>query len=155
MTHPAITPLPSTSQDGRWTLTRGTALVAVVIALAGCASAGAAPNTSPDPSSTSPSAAAAERDWPVVDEAGTGPTTLTISRPSPEAFYLMANFSCTTGESMVELQEDLRVFMGGPCGPGGNSYQMPLPADITELHFTIDIDEGSDFTFSGTFMPRG
>jgi len=139
---------------------RGAVVVALIVALTGCATeegtAVEEPMTSTSAASPSPSSpqAGGEADWPAVDEMGTGPTTLTIPRPSPDAFYLMASFSCTVGEGMVELQEDTRVFMSGPCG-GSSNYQMPLPAGVTELHFTIDVEEGSEFTFSGTFMPRG
>ncbi|WP_165068342.1 hypothetical protein [Marisediminicola senii] len=149
--------------NGLRRLTTGTALAgAAVLLLAGCAAqstdavggaeASTTPSAAPDEDTASSAEPATGADWPRVDESGTGPTTLTIDRPSPDAFYLMASFTCTSGESHVELQEDPRVFMSGPCG-GSSGYQMPLDIDATELNFTIDIDPGAEFTFTGTFQP--
>ena len=162
MTHPSRMPRPVAGTDSRQPLREAlfvASLLVALIALTGCAAAdeNAAGELKPSTSTTTPSGTEStgsdHDDWPEVDETGTGPATLTILRPSPEAFYLDANFSCTTGESMVELQEDPRVFMSGSCG-GAAGYQMPLPADVTELHFIIKVDEGSDFTFTGTFLPQ-
>ncbi|MFP7834628.1 hypothetical protein [Marisediminicola sp. LYQ134] len=127
----------------------------MALLLTGCA----ATNQTADGDESAPSAPASptpsrvDADWDPVDESGVGPATLTIPRPSPDAFYLMATFTCSSGDFMVELQEDPRVFMSGTCG-GSGSYQMPLPADISALNLTVSIDDVTGFTFAGTFMPK-
>jgi hypothetical protein len=133
---------------------RAVILAAAVMALVGCATTGQADSgiDPPTPRPTQSPAAPVPTDWDRVSESGTGPTVLTIPRPSPDAIYLMVQFTCSSGPSMVELQEDTTVFMGGPCG-GSSAYQMPLPEGESELHFSIDIDPAAEFTFTGTFMP--
>ena len=98
-------------------------------------------------------------DWPAVDVSGTGPQTITVPVPAPEARFLMAQFGCVSGQSTVTLLENPAVFEGGPCGGqqditdqgGVGGYEMPLPAGVTTLHFQIAIDPGVDFRFSGHF----
>jgi hypothetical protein len=127
--------------------------VAIVGALPGCA-ANETPlrTTDSEPESSVPSEAADA--WPAVDESGTGATTITIPNPSPDAFYLDAKFSCTTGDFWVELVEDPRVFMSGSCG-GTHGYQMPLPSDSAQHTFTIELDPDASFTFTGQFQADG
>jgi hypothetical protein len=132
-----------------------------VVLLAGCASGSAASNTGQNlPSvATTPNDSVATTNpdqfssWPHVDESGTGPTTITIPNPSPDALYLTSTFNCSGGEASVELQEDPRVFQAGPCG-GSSSYQMPLPTDSATYTIAIDIEPTATFTFTGTFEPR-
>jgi hypothetical protein len=130
-----------------------------VILLTGCASGTATSDTGQAPPSVAPTASTATpspdevSSWPRIDESGTGPTTLTIPNPSPDAFYLTSTFTCSSGEASVELQENPRVFQAGPCG-GSSTYQMPLPTDSATYTITIDIEPTATYTFIGTFESR-
>lgn len=152
-----LSPASNRRRAPRTTQTWALPLIASLILLTGCSPTSDTPREEPSIPESSASgedtADAAEANWPAVDESGVGPTTLTLTRPSKDAFYLNASFTCTTGQSTVELQEDPRVFMSGPCG-GSSNYQMPLPDGATELNFTIDVEEGTKFDFSGTYSPR-
>lgn len=119
-------------------------------ALTACASVapGAAPEDSP--ATTVPSATAGPADWPIVRKSGTGPTTFTVPNPSADAMYLHTTFTCTGGEYDVVLVEQPTTFMAGPCG-GSSGYQMSLPTGERQYTFTIDLDPGETFTFSGRF----
>ena len=140
----------------RWRQAAAIAVVTTMVAiLAGCSSARVTPAGEPRlsiPSPTPNSESTDQTTWPDVEESITGPGTITIARPSPDAFYFMARYTCTAGDLALELREDSRVFSLGTCG-GIDNYQMPLPPDVTELNFTIDIDDGTEFTLSGTFEP--
>lgn len=161
--------MPIRSDHQRWNVVRATAYAAslgvavlAVSILAGCANAGpptitsqaAMPHDAPPPiPSVNPD------DWADVDISGTGPQTVTVPVPAPQAHFLMAQFGCTTGQSTVTLVENPAVFEGGPCGGqqdltdqgGFGGYEMPLPKGVTTLHFQIQIDAGSAFRFSGHF----
>lgn len=130
-------------------------ILAVVIAgaLTGCAANVAQPKLSaPEPELVVPSTGTEA--WPTVDEAGAGETTVTIPNPSSDAFYLNAEFACTTGDYWLELAEDSRVFMAGTCG-GPTGYQMPLPTESPQYTFTIELDPDAAFTFTGKFQAAG
>ncbi|MDJ0379202.1 hypothetical protein [Cryobacterium sp. PH31-L1] len=118
--------------------------------LAGCAAV--APGGAPDTAvaTTVPSAAAEPPEWPSVSEAGTGPTTFTIPNPSPDALYLLTEFTCSSGEFDVVLVESSSVFMAGTCG-GSGGYQMTLPTNEDQYTITVDVEQGESFTFTGRF----
>lgn len=135
------------------------AALALMTGLAGCAThLSEKPNAEASERSSAPGdameqpAEAVTPGWPVVNESGTGPSTITIQNPSRDAAYLMASFSCSTGEGSVTLLEDTRVYIGGTCG-GGSGYQMPLPTDATQYTIQVDIAADATFRFSGTFAP--
>ena len=119
---------------------------AIALAMSGCApqAASVAPGAKPEETR------AAAPDWPLVDEAGTGSTVITIANPSDEARYLHATFTCNVGSSSVVLVEDPTVGMEGNCG-GGQSYQMTLPQGSDEYTIEITLPADSDFTFRGRF----
>jgi hypothetical protein len=141
-------------------LLTGTVLLAA-FTLGGCATADSAAPSGADPATadgSSPTPTPVSREevasWPTIDESGTGPTTITIPNPSPDAFYLNTTFTCSAGEALVEVVENPRVFQGGPCG-GSSSYQMPMPTDEDEYTIRIEIDPTATYTFTGRFQPAG
>ena len=131
---------------------RATLLALVVAAaLTGCVLDSDTQGPSRSEAATTDAAApATDPTLSTLREGGTGPTTIQITRPSEEARYLNATFTCSQGSARVELREDPAVSMSGTCG-GGQSYQMTLPPGIDELHLDIIIDPESTFEFRGTF----
>jgi hypothetical protein len=135
------------------------AIAALIIAsTAGCtvsrATAEASPSSSPSGSTPPPTSS---RDWAHVDVTGTGPQTITVQVPSPQAKHLLISFGCTSGKGTITLVEDPSVFESGPCGgladitdPFGGGYQMPLPGAQT-LHFTVEVPADAKFRFRGYF----
>ncbi|WP_460523681.1 hypothetical protein, partial [Humibacter antri] len=84
-----------------------------------------------------------------VHLSGTGSETLTVKIPSGSA-YLRSNWECSDGDGTITLVEDPRVFEGGTCGPG-SGYQMPLPHNVTEVHFKVAVGAGTTWSFGGSF----
>ena len=127
--------------------------VAVVCAcLAGCT----APKPEPvPPAPTLPSVSTPVAAHPgtavlgTVDYSGTGGETITVKVPTGSS-YLHSNWECSSGDGTVTLVEDPGVFEGGTCGPG-SGYQMPLPRNVTVVHFTVAVDAGTTWSFSGSF----
>lgn len=123
------------------------------VALGGCASDSTQPEqpqASPTPTIAGPTTPEPSLEWDPVEETGTGPAVITITRPSEEARYLHVTFSCTDGTSQVVLREDPRVWMTSTCD-GGQGYQMTLPPDVEELHVDITVGPGTSFEFRGRF----
>lgn len=131
-----------------------TPLIGVLVAsmaLGGCASDSSQleqPQASPTP--TIPTTPEASPEWDPVEESGTGPAVITITRPSEEARYLHVTFSCAEGTSQVVLREDPRVWMTSTCD-GGQGYQVTLPPDVEELHLDITVGPETSFEFRGRF----
>lgn len=135
------------------------ALIFAGLLLTGCTSETTPAGQTPSDAAATPTLSIATpspdevSSWPRVDENGTGPATVTIPNPSPDAFYFHSTFTCSSGEVLLELVEDPRVFQSGSCGVP-STYQMPLPTDSAAYTFTIEIDPTATYTFTGTFEPR-